>query len=107
MTLAVLRPDRQDYQGTAVTLEVAHKLDVPQMLLVVNIVLPGVDRDGRRQEVEQAYSTPVAGLLPLSVDAVHLAGSGIFRLRYPDHPSTRTIQVVAAQLAGEVRATSS
>src|SRR5262249_15249026 len=30
----LLRPDRQDYQGTAVTVEVARKLNVPKMLLV-------------------------------------------------------------------------
>ena len=99
MTLVVLRPALQDYQGTALTLEVAHKLDVPQMLLVVNMVLPAADFDALRQEVEQAYNTSVAGLLPLSEDVVHLASSGIFCLRHLDHPWTRALQAVAAQLA--------
>jgi MinD-like ATPase involved in chromosome partitioning or flagellar assembly len=98
VTLVVLRPDRQDYQGTAVTVEVARKLDIPQLLLVVNMVLPTVDFDALRQEVEQAYDTPVAGLLPLSEDVARLASGGIFCLRSPDHPWTRTIQAVAAQL---------
>ena len=33
---SVLRPDHQDYQGTAVTLEVARRLNVPDLFLVVN-----------------------------------------------------------------------
>jgi MinD-like ATPase involved in chromosome partitioning or flagellar assembly len=100
VTLVVLRPDRQDYQGTAVTLEVARKLDVPHLLLTVNMVLPTVDFDALRQEVEQAYSTPVAGLFPLSEDLMQLGSSGIFCLSYPDHPWTRVLQAVAGQLAG-------
>src|SRR6185437_11741166 len=36
--LLILRPDQQDYQGTSVTVEVARKLSVPRMLLVVNKV---------------------------------------------------------------------
>src|SRR5207253_7854801 len=34
----VLRPDQQDYQGTSVTVEVARKLAVPRMMIVVNKV---------------------------------------------------------------------
>ena len=32
----IMRPDQQDYQGTGVTVEVARKLDVPRMLMIVN-----------------------------------------------------------------------
>ncbi len=34
----IMRPDQQDYQGTSVTVEVARKLDVPKLLLIVNKV---------------------------------------------------------------------
>lgn len=38
-TLAIiLRPDQQDYQGTGVTVDVARKLAVPRMMLIVNKV---------------------------------------------------------------------
>jgi len=36
--LIILRPDQQDYQGTSVTTEVARKLDVPDLKLIVNKV---------------------------------------------------------------------
>ena len=41
----ILRPDQQDYQGTGVTVEVARRLSVPQMMLVVNKV-PAVFAEG-------------------------------------------------------------
>ena len=34
----ILRPDQQDYQGTSVTVEVARKLDVPRLVLIVKKV---------------------------------------------------------------------
>ena len=36
MVVLILRPDQQDFQGTAVTIEVARKLNVLELLLVVN-----------------------------------------------------------------------
>ena len=95
----ILRPDRQDYQGTAVTVEVARKLDVPEMLLVVNKALPELDFASIRQQVEQTYRTPVAGILPLTEDVARLASSDIFSLRFPEHAWSREVRAVAGQLA--------
>ncbi len=98
--LIVLRPDRQDYQGTAVTVDVARRLKVPKLLLVVNKVLPDFDFDALAAEVERTYQVPVAGILPLSEDLVRLASSDVFGVRYPDHPWTRTIRDIGDQIAG-------
>ena len=56
MFLLVLRPDHQDFQGTAVTVEVARKLNVPKMLLVVNKVLPEMDFAALKEQVEALES---------------------------------------------------
>src|SRR4051794_36974054 len=40
----IMRPDSQDYQGTGVTVDVAQKLGVPRLLLVVNKVPPPFPR---------------------------------------------------------------
>src|SRR5437879_4482089 len=48
----LLRPDQQDYQGTAVTVELARRLGVPRMLLVLNKVLPIFDSVAIRQQAE-------------------------------------------------------
>ena len=43
MLILVMRPDSQDFQGTAVTAELARRLEIPEMLIVVNKVPPGMD----------------------------------------------------------------
>jgi MinD-like ATPase involved in chromosome partitioning or flagellar assembly len=81
----VLRPDNQDFQGTAVTLDVARSLDVPNICLLVNKALSKYDKAVLRADVEKTYSANVAGVLPLSEDMVDLASKDLFSLRYPDH----------------------
>ncbi len=99
--LIIMRPDQQDYQGTAVTVEIAQKLDVPKLMLVVNKVLPSYDFAALKQKIEKTYNVPVAGLLPESEEMIALGSSGIFSLKYPEHPLTRTLESIAAQVAAE------
>lgn len=84
--IIIMRPDSQDYQGTGVTVEVARKLDVPMMYIVVNKVPQVLDMEDVKQRVEQTYHCEVATVLPHSDEMMALASSGIFSLRYPDHP---------------------
>lgn len=79
----ILRPDHQDYQGTAVTLEVARRLNVPDLFLVVNKALPSFDFNELRASVGSAYSAPVEGVLPLSEDIIRLGSGGLFSLLDP------------------------
>ncbi len=94
----VLRPDRQDYEGTGVTVEVARSLEVPRLMLIVNKVPADFDLAEIRAQVEQTYRCPVAAVLPHSDELMRLASAGIFALRYPDHPLTESLRQVAAQL---------
>ena len=96
----ILRPDNQDFQGTAVTVEVARKLRVPKMLLLINKALPNLDFDALRQQVEKIYNTPVAGILPVSDEMMQLASSDLFCLRNPNHPLTQEMEKVAKQIIG-------
>lgn len=41
--ILLVRPDQQDFQGTAVAVELARKLDVPELFVVVNKVPAGMD----------------------------------------------------------------
>ncbi|MBD2104016.1 MinD/ParA family protein [Leptolyngbya sp. FACHB-261] len=99
----ILRPDRQDFQGTAVTVELARKLKVPKVLLVVNRALQSLDFASVRRQVETAYNIPVAGILPNCDEMMHLASSDLFCLRYPNHLLTQEIGKVANQLREEDR----
>ncbi len=94
----VMRPDQQDYLGTAVTVEVARKLDVPQMLLVVNKTPQLFDPLEVQDRVEKTYGCTVAAVLPHSEELMALASGGIFSLQYPEHPVTAQLAQVAAKL---------
>jgi len=96
--LLILRPDQQDFQGIAVTVEVARKLKVKRLLLVVNKVLPKLDKVSLRQQVQTAYDTPVASILPVSEELIELGSAGIFSITSPDHPYSQGVRELAAQV---------
>ncbi len=96
--ILVLRPDNQDFQGSAVTLELARRLEVNNVFLMVNKVPPGMDRQLLKEKVESSYQAPVVAMLPLNYEIVRVASAGIFVNRYPDHPFTRELQLVANRI---------
>ncbi len=94
----IMRPDNQDYQGTGVTVEVARKLDVPNLVLVVNKVPQVFDFDEVQARVEQTYGCEVGAILPHSDEMMALASAGIFVLRYPNHPMSIRLEKLALRL---------
>ena len=94
----VMRPDKQDYEGTGITVQVARQLNVPRMMLVVNKTPPMLEAEAVRIKVEQAYGCEVAAVLPHSDEMMNLASEGIFALRYPNHPITALYRQIAAKL---------
>lgn len=97
----ILRPDSQDYQGTGVTVEVARKLNIPQMMLIVNKVPSVFPVDQVKARVEKAYNAEVAAVLPHSDEVMALASNGVFAVKYPDHPLTVSLRQVAQRLLVE------
>jgi len=73
----MLRPDKQDYQGTAVTVEVARNLGEVRLLLVLNDVPDEIDSQQARRELEISYNCEVAALLPHSEGMLTLASKGL------------------------------
>lgn len=98
MLVLILRPDQQDFQGTAVTVEVARKLQMKKILLVINKALSKLDFASLKQQVEQAYDAPVAGILPVSEEMIELGSSNIFSLVYPELPYSRGVYKIATQI---------
>src|SRR5690606_30340112 len=88
----IMRPDQQDYQGTAVTVDVAKKLDVPKMLMLVNKMPSSLDPNEVRTRVEQTYGATVGAVLPHSDEMMSLASSGIFSIHFPDNPVTKGLR---------------
>ena len=98
IVLLILRPDQQDFQGTAVTVDVARKLKVPMLLLAINKVLTDYDFKDLKRKVESTYQAEVAGIIPESKEILRLASGGIFCLNYPKHPISHTIDMISRQI---------
>lgn len=96
--IIILRPDQQDYQGTGVTVDVARKLDVQDLLLMVNKCPSRFDENDVAARVAKQYNCEVAAVLPHSDEMMELASAGVFALRYPDHPVTDRLRQVAMRL---------
>ena len=96
----ILRPDQQDLQGTAVTVDVARKLEVPELYLIVNKALTSYDFVDLRKQIEGIYSSPVAAILPLSEDVARMQSADLFSLRYPEHPVSQEIRKIADIIRG-------
>jgi len=98
ISLIILRPDNQDYQGTSVTLEVCRQLEVPNLFLVINKVLPTYDFENVKQDVENVYKCEVASVLPLSEDLVEIGSSEIFYLNHREHSFSVAIDELANKI---------
>jgi septum site-determining protein MinD len=96
--LLVMRPDSQDFQGTAVTAELARRLEIPELLMIINKVPPGMDNAQLRERVEETFQAEVVALLPMNYEIVRVASSGIFVNRFPDHPMTLGLKQVAQRV---------
>lgn len=96
--VVIMRPDNQDYQGTAITLDVAQRLGVPNRLLVVNKVYEAIEPAVVIERVQRAYGLPVAAALPLSQDVASNASAGLFSLTNPDHAWSHGLARIANAL---------
>jgi MinD-like ATPase involved in chromosome partitioning or flagellar assembly len=96
--LIVMRPDQQDYQGTGVTVEIARKLSVPRMFIVVNKVPAVFVLADVQARVEKTYRCEVAAVLPHSDEMLTLASEAVFAQRYPHHAITESLRKLAARL---------
>ena len=93
--LIIMRPDRQDYEGTGITARVAKELQVPRVTILVNKAPVSLDHAQIARQVEAAYDCPVVGVMPHSDDLMLLASEGLFVLRNPDHPISALYRQVA------------
>ena len=96
LVILILRPDQQDFQGTAVTIDVARKLNVQKLLLLVNKALPEFNFDELQKKIADTFQIEVAGVLPESSDIIRLASNGIFCLNFPDHQISKVYRHVAS-----------
>ncbi len=99
--IIVMRPDRQDFEGTGITARVAKELEVPQIWIVVNKTPTAFDREKVVERVRAAYDCEVAAVLPHSDDLMRLGSEGIFVIRNPDDELTDLYRVLADRIVPE------
>jgi MinD-like ATPase involved in chromosome partitioning or flagellar assembly len=101
LLIIILRPDRQDFQGTAVTVDIARQLKVSKIMIVINKVLSQMNFSELQEKVETTYGISVAGILPVSAEMMQLGSSGVFCLRYPHYPFTQILNQVAVKVMSD------
>ncbi len=76
--LVVMRPDQQDYLGSAVTIDLARRLEVPDMRIIVNKTPLSIDRDSVKHKIEATFEVPVLAVFPLSEEMATVASEDLF-----------------------------
>jgi MinD-like ATPase involved in chromosome partitioning or flagellar assembly len=93
----VMQLDHQEYQGTAATIELARKLEIGRIALLVNDVSPSFSAEQVKQEVEHSYQCP-AYILPHSDEMLVMTGRGLIVLQQPKHPYTEGLRQAVTTL---------
>ena len=98
--ILMLRLDNQDYQGTAVMVSLAQKLEIPHLKMVVSQMPPAFNIEDVQREVQEKYQLPVTAILPHTEEMLTLAGKGVFAREYPTHPLTMIIKQMTQDFIG-------
>lgn len=96
--LVVMRPDEQDYEGTGVAVKVARRLEVQQMLIIVNKTPKAFDPQQVKEQVAETYDCEVAAVLRHSDDLMMLGSRDIFVNKFPDHELTEQFKKILARI---------
>ncbi|TFG11530.1 MinD/ParA family protein [Candidatus Thorarchaeota archaeon] len=84
----VARIDEQDLLGTAATLSVARKLQVPEIQIVIN-KKPSIYEDNAiKREVEKKFKEKVATIIPLLPLLIEAGSRYVVTMRHPDSQFT-------------------
>ena len=96
--LMILRPEQQDYLGTSVTVELARRLQVKNLLLLVNKAPHSLDAAQINEKVQETYQCPVAAVIPNSEEMLLLGSAGVFAAEYPNDDITKLYKQTAKML---------
>lgn len=88
MLIIILRPDQQDYLGTGVTVKVARKLEVPELLMIANKVPASINAVELAGKLSNTYQAEVASVLQHADEMMTLGSAGLFTLEFPQHSLT-------------------
>jgi MinD-like ATPase involved in chromosome partitioning or flagellar assembly len=91
----VLCLDCQHYQGTSVVIDMARRLDVPDIGLIINQVSGVYQIEEVRARIEETFECPVVAVLPFSKNVDSQASTGLAVTDFPDDSYTVLLKQVA------------
>lgn len=94
----VLHPDKQDFQGTAVIVDIARNLQVPKVQIVLNDAPETLDLAAAQRQLDQTYQCDSSIILPHTDEIMALTGSQLIVLHHPAHPLTTCIKELVDRL---------
>jgi len=102
--LVLSRLDRQDYVGTAVTLEVLNRLQFRKLKkrvsLIINQVPEAYSLKEVREEFEKTYNHPVVAVIPFYPEVLSNRSQSVFCLERPSHPFSIMMAEIVDRLFG-------
>ncbi|NTW01546.1 MAG: P-loop NTPase [Oscillochloris sp.] len=96
--LLLIRPDHQDYHGTGVLIELAHRLEASKLQLLVNEVPASFDTAEVAAKLASGFGKSVAAAIQHSEELQVIGSGGLIARRAPDSLATRALRRVAAEL---------
>jgi len=92
LTFMLLRLDQQEFQGTAVMVELIRNLESTELALVINDYPPHLKPAEIKKQTESSYATDVAAVMAHTNDLLTMASRNIFSLIHPHHPWTQSLE---------------
>ncbi|MBE9009146.1 P-loop NTPase [Pseudanabaenaceae cyanobacterium LEGE 13415] len=95
--LLVMRPDQQDFQGTAL-ISTALRGFGGSVRVILNQIADRSQIQSLRDQVERAYRIPVAGAFEWTQEMAQAGSTRLFCLQYPEHPLSIALRSLATQI---------
>ena len=90
--LVLLRPDQQDYQGTATAVQLYRQFETLQTLLVLNAIPSSFDLTKTEHQLAVSYQASVGAVLPFVPELSVSDGAASYVLRNTKRPFTNQLQ---------------
>ena len=96
--ILLVRPDQQDYYGSAVVSRIATQLEVPNIFVVANKLHSQIDVEQITQHLKQAFGHDVLGAIPLSEDLAKLGSRQLIVNESPEGIVAHTLKIIAKRI---------
>lgn len=98
VNVAIMALDKQHYHGTAIMVDLAHVLDIKEIMVIANTTPKRLTALEIADQIERTYEADLLGIIPLSMAIADTSSSGVFIADYNEHPIKNTFDQIARNL---------